>query len=276
MTTDRTCEYCERSIAEKRSDARFCSKRCQRAPRSLGSFCEECGEAFCVSLEYKDKARFCSKRCAQINIYKRKNPDIDENFFEKPNLQNSYWAGFIAADGCIHQPKIGRRQLTVRLKSTDRNHLVSLQSVIGGGRIVDCSTYDKRTNRTYHSSAYTIPSDKICHDLASRFNIHQRKSLSHQPPNLSGDLAYAFIAGYIDGDGHYGQKSNRPRMGVAGTFEFLSWIVTTVGLEKIPRKVGKIYIVEFYGKKAIAVQSLYINLDLPLLDRKRKAIEAWS
>lgn len=45
-------------------------------------------------------------------------------FFKEPNTLNSYWAGFIAADGCIQQYKDNRQPtLAINLKSSDINHL---------------------------------------------------------------------------------------------------------------------------------------------------------
>lgn len=31
----------------------------------------------------------------------------NDNYFRTPNLENSYWAGFIAADGCVYKGHTG-------------------------------------------------------------------------------------------------------------------------------------------------------------------------
>ena len=51
--------------------------------------------------------------------YQNKN----ETFFEKPSRVNSYWAGFIAADGCVY-----RNTLKITLSKKDKAHLEALSS----------------------------------------------------------------------------------------------------------------------------------------------------
>lgn len=53
--------------------------------------------------------------------HKRQN-SVNDDFFEVPNELNCYWAGFIAADGCIHT---GKKQdvLSIFLALKDKNHL---------------------------------------------------------------------------------------------------------------------------------------------------------
>src|SRR3990167_6033115 len=45
---------------------------------------------------------------------------FDENFFEIPNLINSYWAGFIAADGSINTDRFA---LSIQISDKDYEHL---------------------------------------------------------------------------------------------------------------------------------------------------------
>lgn len=213
---------------------------------------------------------YCSQKCRFLG----ENPDYNEDFFSKPNVINSYWAGLIAADGCVVDAKRGQRRLTFALKESDRQHVDSLCSAIGAGSVYENSQHDKRTNKTYHRVEYKIPSDKICDDLAENFNIHPRKSLIHEPPKIEDDLALAFIAGYIDGDGSYTYRHKRPIIKIVGTVEFLSWISRHYEINKTPRPDGsKIHAISFYGNDAIRIRESFKNLNLPLLDRKKNRWE---
>ena len=54
--------------------------------------------------------------------------NVNDDFFNNPNILNCYWAGFIAADGCI-----GRRNnnvLSIGLSSKDKQHLETFKNNI--------------------------------------------------------------------------------------------------------------------------------------------------
>lgn len=230
-----------------------------------GTYCKQCKKELWITHGNKGKA-FCDMYCRMSF----NNPDFRPDFFRTPELTNSYWAGFIAADGAILEPQRGQKVLSIGLKADDRDHLLSLQSQIGAGSFGEYTRFDKRTEKNYHSAQYRLGSDAICEDLATNYNIHPRKSLSHQPPNLKGELAYAFIAGYIDGDGcYYKGKYSTPILTVEGTFDMLSWLVSVCGVEhKGLFEKGKIAHLALYADNALLVYSKYSKLNIPLLDRK--------
>lgn len=55
----------------------------------------------------KDKARRLGLRSDARKMFDRspacgvRKYSIDQSYFHEPNVANSYWAGFIAADGCV-------------------------------------------------------------------------------------------------------------------------------------------------------------------------------
>lgn len=202
-------------------------------------------------------------------LYMKNNPGFKEGFFETPNLENSYWAGFIAADGYIYVPKKGQKILGITLKSTDREHLIKLQSSIGAGTLTETTRFSEQYNKEYYGTSYRLSSDKVCFDLLKNFNIGERKSLTLEPPDLSGDLTTAFIAGYIDGDGSYSMGAYSPRLGIVGTENFLSWILKQYGLKSPIHYTNGTYGVSIYGDNAIGIRQSIHSLDLPLLDRKK-------
>lgn len=267
MTT-RRCENCKDDISHKHSRAVFCSKRCRDAPRFHGTFCVQCGEKLFVKRENAKSIKTCSGQCRVLLKY----PDFKEDYFATPNLENSYWAGFIAADGCIHIDQ-GYSVLTVSLKSEDVGHLQKLQSSIGGGTLTRKTIRLASTGKTYPYDSFRLYAENICNDLTLNYNITPRKSLTLQPPDLTGDCARAFIAGYIDGDGSYKRDRNRPCLDVLGTYEMILWISHVYGIDRPPRKQNNVYLVSFNGNDAIRVRDSFSNLDIPLLERKKNRWE---
>ena len=57
--------------------------------------------------------------------------NVNDNFFEKTDVLNCYWAGFIAADGCIIEGK-KQNQLSIGLAKKDFNHLNLFKNDIRG------------------------------------------------------------------------------------------------------------------------------------------------
>lgn len=57
--------------------------------------------------------------------------DYDENFFARDTEEAFYWAGFIAADGCIADQPNEKMSLRISLATTDKNHLVKFLTDIG-------------------------------------------------------------------------------------------------------------------------------------------------
>lgn len=263
------CLQCKVDISHKDRSAKYCSARCRIGPRFRGTYCKTCGNELVVHATNVKRIMYCSDPCRYIAKY----PNFNEGYFATPNLKNSYWAGFIAADGCILTPIAGQRKMAIELKAADQPHLKRMQDDIGAGTIRTHSRIVKATGTPYSGATYELRSDKICNDLGSSFKIFPRKSLIHEPPNLEGDLAYAFIAGYIDGDGSYVKHNTRPRLSVVGTENFLAWMLNIYDMNKTPVLRNGIYLVQFNGNDAIRVRDSFANLNLPLLDRKKNRWE---
>ena len=120
-----------------------------------------------------------------------------EDFFKTPNLLNCYWAGMLAADGSItHNSKLGS---TLRLEIADIDHLYQFKKDVGfTGRIEDCFKNGSISN----TKTVRINSCFWAKDLKDNFGIIPNKSYRLTPPNLNNDLLrFAFLLGYIDGDG---------------------------------------------------------------------------
>ena len=114
---------------------------------------------------------------------------INQDYFSVPNLENSYVAGFIAADGNIHKSK---NKLRIDLQIRDAEYLQNIVLLFSDKKITT-------TKRNYRS--ISLWSWKIISDLQKNFNITPNKSLTLKPPKLEGQNALAFIIGNLDGDG---------------------------------------------------------------------------
>lgn len=134
---------------------------------------------------------------SNLNEISNKKYNCNENFFNKPNIENSYWAGFIAADGNIHK---NGKYLQIKLKDSDIAHLEKFKKVINfDGKV---SIYQNGGDSKGYHCYLQLTSVKICKDLKDNFNITPRKSLTLQfPKNLTKNQEVAFIKGYFDGDG---------------------------------------------------------------------------
>lgn len=194
----------------------------------------------------------------------------NNNFFEEITLQNSYWAGFIAADGCIQN---NSSSLVVRLQTKDEQHLALLKDVLKFTGTI--KKYPSKSHKTGEFLDLSIHSaQKICESLHVNFNITPRKSLTLEPPlNITDDNhKIAYIIGYIDGDGSIGRygKKKELRISIVGTKLFLDWIRGIINCgSKIHAVKNKNYFqYALTGKNADNFIKKVKLLNLPYLKRK--------
>jgi hypothetical protein len=208
----------------------------------------------------------------------------DVNFFSVPSLINSYWAGFIAADGCLYNKPA---MVTIALKQTDKNHLEAFATDVKySGRV---KIY--KSSGSYNSDAAAkiavCGASKWIEDLNRNFNLTPRKTATLQPPLLTSDLALAFICGLIDGDGSISRCSNQQtlRVGIVGTQAMLMWVKNVMdtyfpqqfNLNRIAqvRTHKMIHEYQISGSRAIQVLSDLSKLPIPHMRRKWDKIESF-
>lgn len=204
----------------------------------------------------------------------------DENFFSNINLVSTYWAGFIAADGCIIDKGKGKSKcLRIMLAIKDINHLKKfVNDVKFNGKIFIIKIkYEYNGAKSIKEQCYIdLRSNKICDSLKSIYNIMPRKSLTYNLKEVNFNF-YAFLRGYIDGDGSvekfHENKYWRARLSILGTYDFLNLIIEYFKKdvsfsEKCLSKMGNIYELVITGNKAIKIYQKLLNLDVPILGRK--------
>lgn len=158
------------------------------------------------------------KRWIATNNLGNKRPILSNpRAFKENTKEAAYWAGFIAADGCVDEK--GRVRFYLQL--SDASHLEKFAKFVGSTHKLN-----KNTKRNRCSIEFTCI--EMVTDL-KKWNITPRKSLTYQPPI---DIPYVthYLRGYYDGDGTVCESfSNKNSItatfyaGIACSFLFRDW-----------------------------------------------------
>jgi hypothetical protein len=221
----------------------------------------------------------------------------NRQFFANPNPLNSYWAGFIAADGCVFQHKhCSTKSLRISITQSDAYLLerfakdVEFTGSVSLDKLKHSSINGRTLNARPTASISISCTQEWFPDLEKHFNITPRKSLTLKPPNnLDHECSLAYIKGFLDGDGcAHIRKSNHLNMVFYGTLECLSWIKTICDevaphytdewrTKKKPlaelTQHGKIYSYCIGEYRAELLAREILKLDLPGMKRKWDKIQ---
>jgi hypothetical protein len=149
----------------------------------------------------------------------------NKEYFSDPNVENSYYAGLIAADGCVGD----NGHVMISLQESDRTVLEAFAQAINYDGPIACKKNGvSKSGETLFATKIDISNNRQWEkDLKKHWNITPRKSITLQPPNLKDKkLIRSFIVGYIDGDGCIMRDKSRNRLilTIAGTQDLLKWI----------------------------------------------------
>lgn len=201
----------------------------------------------------------------------------NECFFSVPGLGNSYWAGFIAADGTVYTD--GAYTVAIALSSKDKEHLICFKNDCAyTGKIRD---YSQKRQEKEKDIVFSYSKIAVCGaktwtiDLNNNYNITSRKTFSLEPPKLEGVNAIAFVCGLIDGDGSiFGDRPNYLNLSIFGTKNVLEWVKdvlnpfhshTTVPWVRPHRSIWQYRV---NGCKDMLLRLKELNAPLPLMRRK--------
>lgn len=149
---------------------------------------------------------------------------VNPNFFDKPNIQNSYWAGFIAADG-----NLGKQgSIHISLANKDRILLYNFKKQVKyNGPIKEFKLENYIYNKISIWGMYQW------HDkLNTNWNIPlNNKTINLIPPSINNqNMIYAYIIGLIDGDGsRFFVKNGYQNLSICGTLKIVEWINKELG-----------------------------------------------
>ena len=203
-------------------------------------------------------------------------------YFTTPNINNCYWAGLIAADGCLTKSnKTYALALSHSIK--DKIILKAFQKAINfTGNISETTNHSGFSNNSTFSriSLNNIDND-IFKDLNKYWNITPRKTFTLKPPAdyITDDLALAYIIGYTDGDGCCNYHKNRNNCYFAvkllGTRAVMLWINEKLTNEVPPinnrvvnvNKYNNTFSLEYHGQRAELIhkrlRSIPLDFRLP-------------
>jgi hypothetical protein len=214
---------------------------------------------------------------------------LNEHYFSVPTPENSYWAGFIAADGCI-SPE--RRSVKITLAEIDAEHLAKFARCIDYNGPITAHTGGGFKPQNPCVTLNICGASRWISDLGKNFSIGPRKTFTAQPPvGLIETCRLAFIIGYLDGDGsiylaghtHKNTTYRRIGMNFRDTREMLRWIQTcfdqlappdTKTASVLDHKVFPLYTI--IGRRAEALLHKLHSIDVPRLERKWAQWETFS
>ncbi len=213
----------------------------------------------------------------------------NQNFFNIPDSINSYWAGFIAADGCIREKL---NQICIGLARKDKDHLIKFANDCGYTGTIKDRVIKKNDNR-YLKTEYETSHLAICgasqmiKDLKENYKITSNKSLTLKPPEISNRNSLCFIKGLIDGDGTIRlDEYKRLEFSIVGTKEILDWVCNIFDMlvptqsaheskprHRSDRTVNNCWTYKLTGFRAKTILRKLIEVKTPELERKWKNVE---
>lgn len=144
-------------------------------------------------------------------MLKKSKYEYNHSFFK--NIQTeaqSYWCGFIMADGCVAIDKrTNSCELCIKLQAGDYKHLKKFNKSLDGNVPVTffnkMVTFPKKSEPSLsHQCQIRLYSEEMVHDIA-KYGVIPNKSLVKKfPNNIPENLMNHFIRGYFDGNGTIG------------------------------------------------------------------------
>lgn len=216
----------------------------------------------------------------------------NNNYWKTPTVENSYWAGFIAADGNLTIQTRGAYVLRIGISESDRVLLDNFKAAIEYTGPISTAKKQiyvyKEGNKSNKPVGYTIHGKPSVHiqiaasqqyydDLAKWFNITPKKTLTLQPPNITDEeMIKAYIVGLIDGDGHHNpRKKDRNRFRrvfkILGTEALLLWMRDQLTIPQIKvANDGAIFRLDFSNSTADRVYEYLLPTAIRVKALQRK------
>lgn len=132
------------------------------------------------------------KKLIATNGWGTKRPTIgNENAFDDYSEESCYWAGFLAADGCVDT----KNRVRIMLKYDDLNHLVKFKEFLKSTHTISTNT-DK-----YNRCSFELTSQHLCEILSFNYGIIPNKTDKLKFRKLPNKYMSHYLRGYFDGDG---------------------------------------------------------------------------
>lgn len=153
----------------------------------------------------------------------QRDKSIIHNFYASYTTDSCYWAGFLAADGCLFKLNGRTHVISITQHLDELEHLKKYARIINFLGKITKSESETSYGKTKWARIQ-FASKEMFNDLINNFNIVENKSLILNPPLFEKeDYISSFIRGYFDGDGHILDKKYWA-IGFTGTKTMLNWI----------------------------------------------------
>ena len=114
--------------------------------------------------------------------------------FSTCSAGSCYWAGFLAADGCVSS----ENEVDVELGIVDAEHLRTLCGFVGRDETLWFRKRERMRKgkpRIFEYASVGLRSARIVEDLRTNFKVVPRKSLVLEPPDVPQPMLRHFIRG---------------------------------------------------------------------------------
>jgi hypothetical protein len=201
----------------------------------------------------------------------KKRYSCNDRYFDRMSLEACYWAGFIAADGYINPVS---STLEITLSTRDAHHLQRFLNATNSDSKIE--TFGRRPNEC------RVRLNGVCrwiNILEEKFNITTAKTSTLEPPNLMGNRLWAFVIGFLDGDGCITQNKGLLSVKFVGTSAMMCWLKQLFD-DQFPAynrgfaRVADIHysdVVKRYevtGRRAQDILGFLKKINVPKMDRK--------
>lgn len=142
----------------------------------------------------------------------------NQDYWRNLNLINCYFAGHIAADGCIKVNNKNQYSFSVDISAADKSIIDNYVKEFNySGKIYRTERKTSISSRISKFVSITMTCfDQNAKKLKEHFNLEPNKTKRLRPTNISNKyLNFAYLMGLIDGDGHiYLSKSSTGRTNI--------------------------------------------------------------
>lgn len=204
----------------------------------------------------------------------------DESFWSVPNALNSYYAGYLAADGCVHDQCYS---VSWAAQQDDRCALEAFKAAVRFTGDIKCAAKVTPSGGISQMCTIRVANCKRwMADLATNFSVIPRKSRRLAPPNVTTDfLRCCYLIGYIDGDGciHADNRGQAQIRFVSASRDIIAWLQWFIEsrfpfqMRAKPKHIttsanGAYHHYSVYGMTAIKLFEFLRHIDVPKLARK--------
>ncbi len=233
-------------------------------------------------------------RAESLGIKRQIKYTKNEKFFEIPNLENCWLAGYFASDACLCDSN-NFKKVNCVANIKDINYLKQIKEIVNYNGIIRIKTVKNhiKNYRNRDMPGRDFISDmsyldfydcgKWHHDLFKNWSLTPRKTYTLQPPNLTDlKLILAYLVGLLEGDGtiHYSndkKSANCLALSFLGTKSLLLWIkdifdkITPGNIEAqvhIERDGANVYSYRIAGARAFFIAKMMLSLKVDKMERK--------